>query len=68
MTLPAVDPILQWYKNNPPYCQVVKLTSNSIPNASYSAFTNFSNQHGFVLNKGYKTTTVPYANSSGTSI
>jgi len=65
MVLPAVNPITQWYKNNPPFCQVVKLTSNTIPNNDFNAFASYSAAHSFVLNKGYKSTTTPFVNVSG---
>jgi hypothetical protein len=65
MVLPNDGPITQWYKNNPPYAQVVKLTSNTIPDPTFAAFSNFSATHGFVLNKGFKSTTIPYVNTSG---
>lgn len=54
-----------WYKNNPPYCQVVKLTSDTIPNSTFTAFSTYSGSHGMVLNRNYTFSFVPFVNVAG---
>jgi len=51
ITLPLVDPISQWYKNNPVFGQLVRLTSDIIPDASFTAFTAISLNHTWVLDR-----------------
>jgi hypothetical protein len=53
-----------YYKNNPPYVQVVKLTSDRIPAASFSAFGAVSNLTAYVATRPRYFTTAPYVNTA----
>jgi hypothetical protein len=68
MVLPVADPITQWYKNKPPFAQIVKLTSDILPAPSFAAFLNYSDNHSQVMTKGYRASMVPFVNSSGFSV